>query len=314
MMLGRKNRTGTYLLMIAPAVLVYLFVVAYPILFSVFMSFTDMDFSLSSKTAFVGLREYREIFSDPLFYKGLWNNLFIVFISVMGQIPIGLILAYWIFRRFVRGRKFFQAMVFIPMIISTIVIGILWRNIFGVRGIATSLVRHFTGNEQFFFTWWEKPGIAMLPVGFVILWIYTGFYMLIFLANLQKIDKGILESAHIDGASETRIFFSIILPYLTTAIVVNCILAISGSLKGFDLIFALAPNNGIGISNNNLVLPTYLYTYAFLPRKYPFGSAIGNIIILISFLIMTVAKFIGDYFDPFKDKKIREQGKKWKRR
>ena len=291
----KKRAMGVlfYVFMVAPAIILYLIIIAYPICFSIFLGFTDYDFKPGQVMKFIGFDNYIKMFNDSRFWIGFKNNLIVVAVSILGQIPLGFILAYLLFRKFVRFQGFFQAMVFLPQVISTIIIGILWRNFFGVRGAATQLVGIILKDSRFRFTWFMNRNTAMLPVGIALLWIYTGFYMLVFLASLQSLNKSMIEAAQIDGANERQVFFRIIIPCLSGVIILNSILAIAGSLKGFDLIFALAPNDGLGIANYNLVLPTYMYHYAFRSRHYAFGSAISNFIVLLSVVLIMVTVIIG---------------------
>ncbi len=284
-----------YILMVSPALLLFIIIIAGPVLYSMGLGFTNYNFRPNQIAEFIGFDQYSKMFSDPKFWISLKNNMIVVFISVFGQIPLGFALAYLLYRKFVRYDRFFQAMVFLPQVISTVIVGILWRNFFGIRGAATAFMREITNNPKFNFTWFLNPNTAMIPYALACLWIYTGFYMIVFLANLQKMDPQMIEAAQIDGASESRIFFKIIVPSLAGVILVNCILAISGSLKGFDLIFALAPNDGMGVANSNLLLPTYMYHYAFKSSKYAFGSAISTTIVLISIGLIMVANFTSKY-------------------
>lgn len=288
----RTRDLGVYLLLVGPAFVIYVSVVAYPVLFSVGLGFTNYNFLPGQEARFVGLEQYRRMLADPRFWIGFRNNLIVVAVSVLGQIPIGFALAYILYRGHVRFRHFFQAMVFLPQAISLIVVGILWRNMFGVQGAATEIVSILTGNPSFRFTWFLRPETAMIPVAIALLWIYVGFYLIVFLANLQTLDESLIEAAQIDGASELQIFGRIVAPSMAGVILVNTILAISGSFKGFDLIFAIAPNQGMGIANYNLVLPTYMYHYAFLPQNYAFGSAISNVIVLLSVCMIVFARFV----------------------
>jgi raffinose/stachyose/melibiose transport system permease protein len=290
-----------YLYMVAPAMVLFLLVIAYPIVFSILLGFTEYNFQPNESFGFAGLVQYEKILSDPKFWIGFKNNMIVVAVSVFGQIPLGFALAYLLFRGTVKHTHFFQAMVFLPQAISTVVVGILWRNMFGVRGAATAVGAWITGDPRFRFEWFLNPNTAMAPVAIALLWVYTGFYMLVFLANMQKMNSELIESAQMDGAGEMQIFFRIIVPNMIGVIVVTSILAISGSLKGFDLIFALAPNDGMGVANYNLVLPTYMYHYAFKTSKYAFGSAISNIIVLISVGLIVVSNVVGRRVDPHRE-------------
>lgn len=287
-----------YIAMVAPAFLFFTLIIAGPIVFSLGLSFTNFDLKPNQVVNFVWFDNFIKMFQDAKFHTAFKNNMIVVAVSVFGQIPLGLALAYFLHRGMVRFKHFFQAMVFMPQVISTVVVGILFRNFFGIRGAATALVRWIIQDPKFNFTWFVNPSTAMVPVAIALIWIYTGYFMLIFLANMQKLDPGIIEAAQIDGANEFQIFFRIITPAMAGVIVVNSILAISGSLKGFDLIYALAPNEGQGLANANLVLPTYMYHYGFLSRKYAFGSAVSTIIVSISLIFIAIASWVGKKLNP----------------
>lgn len=143
----------------------------------------------------------------------------------------------------------------------------------------------------------------MYPIGFALIWIYTGLYMIIFLANLQKIDDNLIEVAKIDGASETKIFLRVILPLLSGTILVSTVLAIAGSLRGFDLIFSITTQ---GLQRNNaMVLPIFMYQTAFQnytnEMRFAYGSAISNAIVLISVGLILFSNVISKRFNVGKE-------------
>jgi raffinose/stachyose/melibiose transport system permease protein len=136
----------------------------------------------------------------------------------------------------------------------------------------------------------NDPNLAMVPVLFVILWMYTGTYMIIFLANLQRIDSSILEAARIDGANEGVILWRIIIPALSGVIVTSAILAISGSLKSFDLIFAMTSGGPAGQTS---VLSLYMYNNAFKGAPdFGLANAISTFMVVVSFLLIGVTQMI----------------------
>jgi raffinose/stachyose/melibiose transport system permease protein len=135
---------------------------------------------------------------------------------------------------------------------------------------------------------------AMIPILVVILWMYTGIYMLIFLANLQKIDVSVIEASKIDGASEMQTLRYIILPALSGVIVTCAILAISGSLKSFDLIFVMT---GGGPAYRTSVLSIFMYEKAFRGApNYPVANAISTIMVVICFLLIGLTRFVEKRF------------------
>jgi raffinose/stachyose/melibiose transport system permease protein len=284
----------TYISLVLPALVIYLFIVAYPIGYSIWLSFTNFNPNKGGAWDFVGLLQYRTMVADPHFWHALKNNLIVVGVSVFGQIPIGFILAYLLYRKMVKGVHFFQSFVFLPQFLSTIVIGILWKRLFQADGPISRIIQIFSGNPQAQFEMMLYKETVMIPIAFALIWIYTGLYMTIFLANLQKVDGNLVEAAKIDGANEPQIFFRIIVPLLSGTILVSTILAIAGSLRGFDLIFSITTQ---GLQRNNaMVLPIFMYQSAFQnytnEMRFAYGAAISNMIVIISLVLIALSKVV----------------------
>jgi len=280
--------------LVGPALIIYLFIIAYPIGYSVVLSFSDFNPNRGGKWNFVGLLQYKTMFADPNFWHALKNNLIVVAVSVFGQIPIGFILAYILYRKLVKAANFFQTAVFLPHFLSTIVIGILWRRMFEADGPVSRLIQLSTGDPSAQFDLMLYSNTVMIPIAFALIWIYTGLYMIIFLANLQKINDNLIEAAKIDGASEPQIFFKVIVPMLAGTILVSVILAIAGSLRGFDLIFSITTQ---GLQRTNaMVLPIFMYQTAFQnysnEMRFAYGAAISNVIVLISLTLIVFSKLM----------------------
>ncbi|MBR5098714.1 MAG: sugar ABC transporter permease [Spirochaetales bacterium] len=285
---GEEKRA--FWLFVLPAFLVYLFVMAFPTIFAIFLSLTNYKggalFGPKRKAvSLVGFKYYKDMFADKYFWLALKNNLWIVFISVFGQIPLGFFMAYLIFRGMIRGKDFFQTIIYLPCVISTVVIGRLWKAITAPNGVLPDIIRLFNptyvaGNS-------EHPMIAVL---LVILWMYTGTYLIIFLANLQKIDTSVIEAAKIDGATEMQALRYIIFPALSGVIVTSAILAISGSLKSFDLIFVMTSG---GPAKQTYVLSIYMYDHAFKGApNYPLANAVSIVMCVISFVLIGITKAV----------------------
>ncbi len=285
---NKREQQRAYWTLVLPGFLVYIFVMAFPTVFSIFLSLSDYNggkiFGGPNKISLVGFKWYQRMFADEYFYHSLKNNFLIVLVSVFGQIPLGFFLAYVLYRGLVRGADFFQTMIYLPTVISTVVVGILWKSFFSPYGTFPEIVRIFRAGYEY-----EINKHPMLPVLFVILWMYTGMYMIIFMANLQKIDNSIIEAARIDGASEWQTLRYIILPALSGVIVTTAILAISGSLKSFDLIFVMTAG---GPANRTSVLSIYMFNKAFRGKPtYPLANAISTVMVIISFILIALTKF-----------------------
>lgn len=273
---------------VLPALSVYLAIIAFPIISSVGLSFTDFNI-YKNLAIWTGLANYIKIFKDPVFWFSMRNNLIVIFVSVFGQIPLGFGLAYLIYRKLVKRSGFFQAMVFLPTVISTIIIGILWSKMFSPIGVVPKIIQSITNNPNYSMTIMNSKQLAMIPIGFVLLWVYTGTYLIIFLANLQNIDPNIIEAAQIDGATDGQIFIKIIVPQLYGVIVLTSILAISGSLKSFDLLFAMT---GGGPAYYTNLLALYMYQKSFIFYDYGVGSAVSTVMVFLSIVLVTLIRFV----------------------
>ena len=232
---------------------------------------------------FIGLDNYIRMFSDPVFFISLKNNFMIVLVSVFGQIPLGLLLAYMLYRKMVKMSNFFEVIIFLPITISSVIIAQLWNRIFSPVGIFTSFIRMLTGNQDYIMTIVESPHFSMIPIMFVLLWQHTSLFMVIFLANLQRIPNSTIEAARIEGASEGNIFLRIIVPMMGYVIFINSVLAISGSFKSFDLIYSMT---GGGPAHFTTVIAVYMYNTTFVHQNYGYGSALS--IIIIAFIIVSL--------------------------
>ena len=277
----------SYAILVIPALLVYLYVMAFPTVFSIGLSLTNYSGGKvfgSNSLGFAGIKNYLAIFTDNYFYMALKNNLWIVFISVFGQIPLGFSLAYILSRGLIKGTDFFQTVIYLPNVIAAIIIGILFNKFFlSANSVWLEIQRIF--NPEAAFSVAKNP---MLPVLLVTLWMYTGMYVIIFLANLQKIDVSVIEASKIDGAGEMQTLRYIILPALSGVIVTCAILAIAGSLKSFDLIYVMTQG---GPAHRTTILSLYMYEKAFKGAPdYPMANAISTVMVLISFILIVLTR------------------------
>ncbi len=293
---GISNKRETALMywaFVLPGFLIYFLVMAFPTVFSIVLSVSNYKggplFGGKNPVKIVGFAAYKKMFEDPYFYLALKNNMLIVLISVFGQIPLGFLLAYILHRGMVKAKDFFQTMIYLPCVISTVVIGILWKSFFAPNGAFTDFIRIFNPTYE--------AAVSTHPMGkvlFAILWMYTGTYLIIFMANLQKIDSAVIEAAIIDGASEMQVLGHIILPALSGVIVTAAILAISGSLKSFDLIYVMTAG---GPANRTSVLSIYMFDKAFKGApNYPLANAISTVMVIISFAMIGLTKLVEKRF------------------
>ncbi len=281
------NKRASFLVLLLPAFIIYMAIIIFPIFMSFGLSFTE--WKRYKMVGFNGLDNYITVLTDPIFQRSMWNNVQIMLISVLGQIPLGIFLAYLLHRKWVKKTEFFEFMIFLPITISSVVIALLWNRIFSPVGIYTTFVRMITHNPDYVVKIFESEKYAMLPVLVVLLWQHTSLYMVIFLANLQRIPNSVFEAALIDGAKESTIIWRIVLPALSTVIFTCSVLAIAGSLKSFDLVYAMTAGGPV---NYTYVMALYLYQHTFTFHNYGRGSAVSIIIVILSVGLISLVRWI----------------------
>lgn len=271
-----------------PALLFYLVLVIYPIIRSFFYGF--YDWNGLSQPVYIGLQNFLEIITDPVFWLSFKNNIFIVVASVFGQIPLGLILAV-VLNHKLKGAGFFRSVYFIPMILSTVVVGLLWSMMLNSQVGVVNTVLAKIGLGGLVQDWLGDPKITMFTLSGVVVWQFIGFYMIIFLAALQNIPQDIMEAAAIDGANELQKLLRIILPILWVTVKTAVVLCIAGSMRSFDLVYVMTQG---GPAHASELMATYMYNKTFTVYKYGYGSAISLMIFLISFgFILVSQKLMG---------------------
>jgi len=288
----KLSKKISYLSFVLPGFIIYISMLIFPVVFSAALSFTQWKGYGPMK--FIGLGNYIKMFGDPIFQIGFRNNVMIVLVSVFGQIPLGLLLAYMLHRKFTAHGSLFEILIFLPITISSVIIAQLWNQIFSPVGILPGIVRTVTGNHEYIMTILEDKNLAIVPIMFVLLWQHTSLYMVIFLANMQRIPNSVFEAARLEGASEGAIFTRIAAPMLGQVVFINAILAISGSFKSFDLIYSMTRG---GPAHYTEVIAVYMYNSTFVNQNYGYGSALAIIIILFIILSLGLTRGVTRLFN-----------------
>ncbi|MCY9695170.1 MULTISPECIES: carbohydrate ABC transporter permease [Paenibacillus] len=269
-----------------PALVLYLFFVIVPIFWSAYYGFFDWKGIGAAK--FIGFDNYVEVFKDPIFWKAFKNNMLIVAASVFGQVPIAMVLALLLmsstlFQRVIR------ASVFMPMVLSSVVVGIIWGYIYHPQiGILNFLLEGI-GLDSWKKSWLSDPKVSMFALMVPIIWNYIGPYMIMFIAALQNISPEIDDAAQLDGVGPVRKLFAVTLPMIWDTVKVAVVLCISGSLKAFDLIYVMT---GGGPAHSTELLASYMYNSTFNVYRFGFGSAISTAIIILSLILIVGSQYL----------------------
>ncbi len=280
----RKDHYGY--LFIAPFFIIFLIFGLYPILYSLYLSFTNWD-GFGNPTL-IGLENYQRLFGDFFFYKSLGNTLLIWGVSVIPQLTVSLVLAVILHEKFVKGKSLFRAVFFFPNIVTAASLGLLVALIFSWQTGSFNQLLMSLGFIQDPINWADKPMFMRILVSSILFWQYFGYSMIIYIAGLQGISRDLLEAAEIDGASKVKVFFHITLPLLKPIILFQIVTSIIGGMQIFDQPYTLT--NGTGNPDNaTLTSVMYLYETAFTRYQYGYGSAIafGLFLVIVIFSILS---------------------------
>ena len=272
---NQKFAGGIFIL---PALIGILIFIVIPVICSFGLSFCKWD--LINPVQFAGLDNYKEIFSEPLFFKILLNTIvFAVSTSVFGVI-IPLILAC-ILNSKIRGSEFFKTAYFLPFITPMIVIGIIWEWIFdpNIGFLANVFNLHIN--------WLYDTNFAMPALIIVSVWKLIGYNMIIFLASLSGISNSMFEAAKIDGANAYQTFKNVTVPLLSPAIFFVVIITAISSFQVFDLIYLMTQGGPLDSTN---VLVYAIYKNAFEYFNVGKASAIAYVLFLI-ILVLTLIQW-----------------------
>lgn len=281
----RNNKIAVFLF-IVPTLLLFCTIIIVPIFMDGYYSF--FDWNGMTKPKFVGFSNYIELFTSKSagFPRTLKNAFLLAALSVFIQIPISLFLAI-VVARGVRGEKFFVALFFTPVLISTVVIGQLWLKIYNPQyGILNVFLRS-VGLENLCKTWLGDAETALGAVFVPVIWQYIGYHMLLLYAAIKSIPGELNEAAKIDGANEWQVARHITIPNLKPTLQVCTIFAVTGSLKAFDMIYVLT---GGGPAHASEVPSTLMVDMIFARNKYGYGSSIAVFIIFLCFFFAILIK------------------------
>lgn len=268
---------------IAPAFILFTVFVIIPTVSSVYYSFTSWD-GISEDIKFIGLANYKEIFTSARFGNAMKNTAVLtVFISIFENV---IALAFALMVDNVRwGKNFFRSAFYIPVLISGIVSGFIWKIMYNYNfGTFNSLLQGI-GLGDYKQDWLGNTALTLLMIGLVLIWKGAGYYMIIYLASLQGVPTELIEAAEIDGANAWQRFKSITVPLISGAFTINFTLSLIKGLKVFDEINVMT-DGGPGFTSETLVY--LLYKVGFNEGRQGFGTAVGIMLLFIIIILNTL--------------------------
>jgi len=268
-----------------PALLVIVVYIVYPIIYS-FISSTMNWRGMGGGRTFIGLENWSNLIRDEHFWKAFQNNIKIMFLSLLFQVPFAMALATFLDITEKKG-SLFKVVWFIPYLLSSVVIGVLFKYALDANyGIIASVSKLMGGGAVDLL---GNPKIALYTVIGVVCWQYIPFYMVLYLAAYGTIPVELYEAASIDGAARGQYFWRVSLPLLRPTVVAGMTLSIIGSLKYFDLVFVMT-GGGPGLATE--LMATYMYKNSFVRFNLGYGATVASgmfiLITLVALVTITV--------------------------
>lgn len=280
-----KHQIGFIAVNIIPTLLLFGLFFVYPFIKTFYISLFSWR-GLSKNMTFLGLANFKRLFTDPIILQATKNNLFFLFWGTIVIFGFSMFFAATMSRKKYPEIGFYRVVFFFPNILSIIVVGLIWKFIYNPSfGILNSLMNS-VGLGKYIKIWLGDPSTVMGALVVPQAWMYIGFYMLLLFAAMQNIPESYYESAKLDGAGEVKQLIYITLPLIwetmRTAFVFFVINAFS---KTFNLVYVVTRG---GPSRSSELLTTYLYQNAFQFSDFGYATAIGVFLFVILFLISIV--------------------------
>jgi len=271
---------------VAPAFILFLIFMVYPIIYSFILSFQT---NREGEQVWVGLNNYSRLLGDELFRTALFNTFIVLILQVPIQLALAMLLAVVLNSKALKARSFFRAVYFLPAITSLSAASVIFRIIFAdPDGFFNSFLSVFSFGPIH----WTLDAFAnRVLLIMAITWRWTGYNMVIYLSGLQGIPDDLYEAASVDGATWATKFFQITLPLLRPIILFTTVLSTIGTLQIFDESYLLT--NG-GPQNATMTVGFYLYRTAFRQADFSYASTIAyGLLVIIAILSLLQFRFAG---------------------
>lgn len=269
---------------VAPAFVFTVVFIAYPALMSAYYSLYQWR-GMSEARTFVGLENWQQLFSDPVILDCLWHNLALVAVAVLIEIPLAFAIALVLARARVFGRSLYRTAYFFPVVLSITVAGVLWSWVYNPQyGLLNEGLRAI-GLDQLAKPWLGDSKLVMPAVLLVTVWRFTGFYIIVFMAALESVPQDIYDVATLDGTNLWQLGVHVLVPMLREVIIVAIAIAITASIKRFDLIYVMTMGGPVHASE---LLATYMYKKAFLSFDMGYASTIAFFLFILTLALVVV--------------------------
>ena len=270
----KHNRLHDFLL-VAPGYLIYVVFMIFPLGMCFFYSFTNWD-GISAEFKMIGLRNFERLFRDAGFFSALRVTLIITVITVLIYNVLGVFLAV-VLNRKTRACEFTKSAIFLPTVLSSVVVAFIWSYIMQTDGGIINTVLALFGVPPVDF--YDSPDHTIVMISVIISWNGLGLFLVIYVATLNTIPQELMEAAEVDGANGVQRFFRITLPLMMPGITINSVLSMAGGLKQYDHVKVIT---GGGPGGKTQTVTLFAVEKAFANRRGYSSAAILVLFILIA--------------------------------
>lgn len=289
------KRNGSAYLFLLPWLVGFLVLTVYPMIYSLWLGFTNYDFTQPNSTEWIGFGNYVKMFGpifgiseftasngevmrvDPYYLKALGVTFGYVFTSVPLKLIIALAVAMLLNQK-LRGLSFYRAIYYIPTLLGgSVAIAVLWRKLFEKEGLVNLFLGAFGATDLP--SWITNPEFSLWTLVLLSVWQF-GSSMIIFLAGLKQIPQEYYEAASVDGATKVRQFFAITIPLLSPVILFNLIMQMIGAFQAFTQAYIIGGGRG-GVLNSTLFYSLHLYIQGWMYHEMGYASAMAWVLLLI---------------------------------
>jgi raffinose/stachyose/melibiose transport system permease protein len=269
----------TISLFLLPALALYLVFVIVPIIQAAHFSLFKWN-GLGPLEDFIGIKNYQVALASDVFWQALGNNVLVIVLSLLIQIPFSLGLAILLNRRF-PGRAIFRLLFFVPYVLSEAITGIVFSLLLQPDALVDAGLKT-VGLEGMIQDWLGNTDVVMLTLFVIISWKYFGFHMILLLAGLQGIPREIEEAALIDGAGRWQAFRYVTLPLIGPTLRVSIFLSVIGALQLFDLVWVTTAG---GPLNASTTMAVNMFKTGFVKQQMGYGSALAVLLFLCALVV-----------------------------
>lgn len=273
---------------LAPALILLLLFIVYPVLNALHLSFHSWKGLYGQPKTFVGLQNYIKALTSENFWRAMMNCVWFMIGSFLVLMPISFGLALLITSK-LKGTRIMKTAYFMPVMLGTTAVALMWTNILNPNWGIVAQFLNFIGLEELVFDWLSTPVLNVILVVLVNEWMYAGYDMLIFAAGLVSIPSSLYEAATIDGCGRVQRLRYITLPLMKNTFKIFSILAFTGSLKVFDIIWAMTRGGPNNVSSTPGII---IYTEAFQYKLFGRSSAYSIILLVFGIVLSLIVNRI----------------------